>query len=168
MRIHELAGVPQSTLPKVHACTSTHTPNLICLWKRVHHDAHSLSFSQDRRESRRERVPVSRSRTMVYQGAADRLFRYSRPAYAVWTLHDLRSTAYSAYASHQVLETLPIHSRAEHTRRDGKERSKEETASSPSIASSYCQLQHKELLKLAHLPILFNKPLLISSIVTSP
>jgi len=47
---------------------------------------------------------MSRSRTMVYQGAADRLFRYSRPAYAVWTLHGLRSTAYSAYASHQVLE----------------------------------------------------------------
>ena len=41
---------------------------------------------------------------MVYQGAADRLFRYSRPAYAVWTLHDLRSTACSAYARHQVLE----------------------------------------------------------------
>ena len=37
----------------------------------------------------------------------------------------------------------PIYSRAKHTRWDGKERSKEQTASSPSITSSLCQLQHK-------------------------
>jgi len=168
MRIHELAGVPQSTLPKVHACTSTHTTDRICPWDRVHHDAHTLSFAQYRRGSRRKRVLVSRSRTMVYQGAADRLFRYSRPAYAVWTLHDLRSTAYSAYASHQLLEnSTPIFEGKTHPLgQEGKKQ--EQTASSPSIASSFCQLQHKELLKLAHLPILFDKPLLISSIVTSP
>jgi len=134
MRLHELAGVPQSTLPKVHACTSTHTTNLICPWNRVHHDAHTLSFAQDRRESRRERVTISRSRTMVYQGAADRLFRYSRPASAVWTLHDLRSTAYSAYASHQVLENSTHIFEGKTHRWDVKKRSKVKTASSPSIA----------------------------------